>query len=84
MNPIAQAIDDERFERHLAYCCTLTVEQKRRALSKLNSSKHRVCADIPFGERFDVLEYPDDVPIIPSSGITLPSLLAFATRKPST
>jgi hypothetical protein len=83
MNPLSQALDDEIFERRLRANTELSPEDKARRLSKLESEacRDRVRAELDFGQRFDVLEYAADIPLIPACGSTLPSALAMHTRK---
>ena len=60
----------------------MTPEQKRDRLIKVAlAASRQVRADIEDGERFDTLEYPDDLPIIPAGGNLLPSQTAMHTRR---
>lgn len=74
MNPLAEAIFDERFERRLARDARMPPEFKRRRLARVDARAARGCrADIEPGDRFDTLEYPTDFPIRPDCGHGLPS-----------
>lgn len=66
---------DERFEARLRSEAAMPPEMKRRRLAALEAyaATHPGRARIRQGDRFDVLEYPDDVPMTPPSGNVLPS-----------
>ena len=81
-NPIQAILDDEAFEETLRRYSIMTPEEKRARLIKVDlAASRRVPADIEEGERFDILEYPDDLPIIPACGNVLPSQAALHTRR---
>lgn len=80
-NPIQAVLDDEAFEATLRRYSLMTPEEKRARLIKVDlAASRRVSADLQDGERFDILEYPNDVPIIPACGNVMPSQAAFHTR----
>ena len=75
-DPVALALDDEAFERKLSQEQDLSPEDKRRRLSQLESQerRNRHCYEHDkFGQSFDRLEYPTDLPIIPAMGSVMPS-----------
>ena len=66
--------DDEMFEARLRREQAMTPEHKKERLAEVDSAASRPCrADIEDGQRFDVLEYETDVPLIPACGNMLPS-----------
>lgn len=74
LDPLARVLLDVRFERRLAAEALLSPEEKRRRLAEVDARAMRRCrAEIEPGDRFDVLEYPDDMPILPDAGECLPS-----------
>lgn len=66
---------DERFEERLRREAAMPPEMKRSRLAALEARAilHPGTARIRPGDRFDTLEYPDDVPITPPGGNMLPS-----------
>jgi len=81
-NPIQAVLDDEAFEATLRRYSLMTPEEKRDRLIKVDlAASRRVSAELQDGERFDILEYPDDLPIIPACGNVLPSQAALHTRR---
>lgn len=81
MNPLKQAQDDEDFERRLAENLALSPADKRKRLNQVDAMAKKPChmQDEP-GQRFDVLEYQTDVPIIPCAGSRLPSQVFFKQK----
>jgi len=81
-NPIQAVLDDEAFEATLRRYSLMTPEEKRDRLIKVDlAASRRVSAELQDGERFDILEYPDDLPIIPACGNVLPAQAALHTRR---
>ena len=81
MNPLAQILDDEAFDRQLACDSAMAPEHKAarlRQVDKMAALPQRACL-LP-GESFDILEPADDLPIIPPCGNTLPSERAMRRR----
>lgn len=81
MNPLAQILDDEAFDRQLACDRAMTPEHKAarlRQVDKMAALPQRACL-LP-GESFDILEPADDLPIIPPWGNILPSERAMRRR----
>lgn len=82
MDALSQIKDDERFERQLAHDAGMTPEEKRKRLKQVNSlAKLSMRHEMEDGQRFDVLEYPDDVPIMPWYGNRLPSEMVMGDKR---
>lgn len=80
MDILKQIEQDEEFERRLAENLSLTPEQKKKRLAKLSFDGKAKSQHDRFSQRSDILEYPDDVPIMPFYGNTLPSKLFMKRR----
>ena len=73
LDPLARVLFDVRFEMRLAAEALLSPEEKRRRLAEVDARAKRGCmAEIEPGDRFDVLEYPDDDAVLPDAGECLP------------
>ena len=78
MDALATLFDDEEFERKLAANAKIGSKLKRKKWNQLATTKKgtgRVHA--AYGERFDVLEPPTDIPVSPSGSALMPSEQAY-------
>ena len=74
MDTLRQVADDEMFEERLKENLSLTPEEKRKRLSQVDKKANGPSrAVIGAGQRFDVLEFETDLPMMPQYGNVLPS-----------
>jgi hypothetical protein len=74
MDALRQLRDDERFEKRLQEEAGFSAEEKRKRLRQVdNAARQPARAEIEDGQRFDRLEFPTDVPVMPQYGSVLPS-----------
>jgi len=82
MDVFRQILDDERFERRLMNNQSLNPDEKREKMRSLDAKALKgSSAEIEDGQRFDVLEYPSDVPVEADRGRAMPSVRMFGSGR---